>query len=101
MDIALDECGRYCFKKNAVQTDKNRKSHKYLGGLLFLPRHRSGEGGTEKTVAGLVVDDLTSVFCEILSIGVKDWKSTGYRIIFNETIYNILSVDHMNYKRNP
>ena len=59
----------------------------------------SGEGGSEKSVAGLIVDDsdisFTIRFCE----KVKSLDSTKYRVIFKDEIYNIASIDHMNFKK--
>ena len=58
----------------------------------------SAEAGKEETSAGLVVDDskidFTVRWCEAAAAA----NSTGYRIIFNGELYNILGVDHMNYK---
>ena len=44
----------------------------------------SGEGGSEKSVAGLIVDDS---------------DITKHRVLFEGSLYNIISVDHMNYKK--
>ena len=98
MDIALMNV-KILFQKNAVQTDKI--GNHINTGEDYYSCHAtvSGEGGTEKTVAGLVVDDSDISFSVRYCRLVSKIESTGYRIIFNETIYNILSVDHMNYKR--
>ncbi len=59
----------------------------------------SGEGGTEKNVAGLITQDsdisFTVRYCKALS----DIDSTKSRIIFEGDTYNIVSVDHMNFKK--
>ena len=59
----------------------------------------SGEGGTEKSEAGLTVSDSDISFsvryCETVEVITSD----EYRILFRGEIYNILSVDHMNYKK--
>ena len=46
-----------------------------------------------------MVDDSDISFSVIYCRLVSKVDSTGYRIIFNDAIYNILSIDHMNYKR--
>lgn len=59
----------------------------------------SAEGGKEMTDAGMVVDDSTIDFtvrwCR-QSIAIT---STGYRVQFQNELYDILAVDHLNYKR--
>lgn len=59
----------------------------------------SGEGGSEKSVAGLIVDDsdisFTVRYCKALS----DIDITKHRVVFDGSLYNIVSVDHMNYKK--
>lgn len=59
----------------------------------------SGEGGTETQTAGTTVDHadiaFTVRYCKKASVITTD----GYRVLFNGEIYNILSIDHMNYKR--
>lgn len=59
----------------------------------------SVEAGKEETDAGLVVDasklNLTIRWCKkVMAI-----TSTGYRVELNGELYDILTVDHMNYKR--
>ena len=58
----------------------------------------SAEAGKEETAAGLVVDDSKIDFTVRWCEAAAAVNSTGYRIIFNGEIYNILGVDHMNYK---
>lgn len=59
----------------------------------------SAEAGKESTDAGLVVDDskidFTIRYCKKVAI----LTSTGYRIQFGNELYDILAVDHMNFKR--
>lgn len=59
----------------------------------------SGEGGSEKSVAGLIVDDsdisFTIRYCKKLS----NLDVTRYRVFYDGAIYNIVFVDHMNYKK--
>ena len=51
----------------------------------------SGEGGSEKSVAG----GFTVRYCKAL-VGLD---VTKHRVIFEGSLYNIVSIDHMNYKK--
>lgn len=62
----------------------------------------SGEAGkqtSETDVAGTTADhsdiSFTVRWCKKVSV----IDSTGYRILFENEIYDILAVDHMNYKK--
>ena len=59
----------------------------------------SSESPKEETDAGLIVDDskidFTIRFCQKAAAVT----STGYRVLFRDVPYDILGVDHMNYKR--
>lgn len=59
----------------------------------------SAEAGKEQTDTGLIVDDskidFTIRWCEKASA----ITSTGYRVQFNGELYDIVGVNHMNYKR--
>lgn len=59
----------------------------------------SGEGGTETAVAGLTVDDSDLSFTIRYSRKTAAMDVLGYRVLFGSDIYNILAIDHMNYKR--
>lgn len=59
----------------------------------------SAEAGKEQSDAGLIVDDskvdFTIRWCE-KAAGIT---STGFRVSFNGELYDIIAVDHRNYKR--
>lgn len=59
----------------------------------------SNESPTEITAAGTVTDnskiDFTVRWCNILS----EITSDGYRVIFGSVIYDIIGIDHMNFKK--
>lgn len=57
------------------------------------------EGGKEKSEAGQTVDGTIITFTVRYCNQLADIMSTGFRILFRGEIYNILSVDHMNYKK--
>lgn len=58
-----------------------------------------GEGGKEKAEASQTVDGASITFTVRYCNQLVDIMSTGFRILFRGEIYNILSVDHMNYKK--
>ena len=59
----------------------------------------SGEGGSEKSVAGLAVDDSDISFTVRYCKALADLDVTKYRVLFEGSLYNIVSFDHMNYKK--
>lgn len=58
----------------------------------------SAEGGKEMTNAGMVVDDSTVDFTLRWCKKSAAITSTGYRVQFGDELYDILAVDHLNYK---
>ena len=59
----------------------------------------SGENGSEKAEVGQTVEKGTICFTVRYCRVVSDVSSTGYRILFKGVIYNIISLDHLNYKK--
>ena len=59
----------------------------------------SGEGGSEKAVAGLIVDDSDISFSVRWCRKLADLDVTKHRIIFEGITYNLVSIDHMNFKK--
>lgn len=59
----------------------------------------SGENGNEQLEAGQNLDRVNISFAVRWCVALSDIDSTGYRIVFHGDIYNILAVDHMNYKK--
>ena len=59
----------------------------------------SGESSGEDTEYAVTVDntkaDFTIRWCNLLS----DISNTEYRVVFRGQLYDILSVDHMNFKK--
>lgn len=59
----------------------------------------SGENGKEQAIVGETVEttdmNLTVRYCRQTAV----IKSTTHRIIFHGEIYDILAVDHLNYKK--
>ncbi len=86
------------FQKNAVQTDAIGNHRNSWDNYYTCHATVGNEGGREKYVAGTAVEDYDIAFtirwCRIASM----IDATRYRVLFNEELYDIVSVDHMNYK---
>lgn len=98
MEIALLNV-RIMFQKNSVTVDaignhKNGWADEYSCYATV-----SGEGGTEKQTAGTTVDDADLAFTIRYCRQAAQITTDGYQIMFGGEIYNILSIDHMNYKK--
>ena len=98
MEVALLNV-RITFQKNEVVTDaignhKNRWTDYYSCYATV-----SGESGTEKHTAGTTVEDSDLAFTIRWCKKASSIDATGYRVIFNGELYNIVLVDHMNYKK--
>ena len=98
MDIALLNV-KITVEKNEVVVDEigNRRNtwREYYSCFATV----CGEGGREISVAGVIVDDSDISFSIRYCKTASFINNTEYRIVFNGEIYNILSVDHMNYKK--
>ena len=90
------------FQKNAVEVD-GIGSHKNTWADYYSCHATvSGEAGrqtSESEAAGIVADEsdisFTVRWCRKASV----MDSTGYRVAFGGELYNILAIDHMNYKK--
>ena len=98
MDIALMNV-RITIQKNKTVVDAigNHKSQwsDYYSCFATV----SGEGGSEKAVAGLIVDDSDISFTVRYCRALSNVESIKYRISFNDAIYNIVSIDHKNFMK--
>ena len=57
------------------------------------------EGGNEKAAAGLTVVDSDIAFTIRFCTRAAEVTADGFRILFGGEIYNIVVVDHMNYRK--
>lgn len=98
MDIALLNV-KVMFQKSSVAVDaignhKNKWTDYYSCHATV-----SGEGGSEKAVAGLIATDFD------LALTVRYCKATAritsdeFRVLFDGGIYNIAAIDHLNFKK--
>lgn len=98
MDIALLNVS-ITFQKNAVVVDAIGNHKNEWTDFYSCHATVSGEGGKETSAAGTVVDDSDISFTVRFCRKVSELNNTEFRVLFGGEIYNILSVDHMNFKR--
>ena len=98
MDIALLN-RKVTVQKNTVVVDDIGNHISKWDDFYSCYASISGESPNESTSAGTVVDntkaDFTVRWCEAVSEVTPD----GYRVVYNDEIYNILGIDHQNYKK--
>jgi len=87
------------FQKSAVQVDEigNRKNgwQDYFSCFATI----GSENGSEKSEAGQVTDHTGIAFTVRFCKKAAAVCSGQYRILFREELYNIISVDHMNFRK--
>lgn len=98
MDIAaLNE--KVMIQVNAVVADKYGNHKNTWVDYFSCHATISGEDGKEQAVVGETVEatdmNVTVRYCSKTSAV----RSTTHRILFRDEIYNILAVDHLNFKR--
>lgn len=59
----------------------------------------SGENGNESANAGQTTDHSDMAVTVRWCRKASEITMTGFRVLFHEEIYDIVSVDHMNYKK--
>lgn len=103
MDIALLN-QRVTFQKGCVVFDKigNRKNawkDYYVCHATVSGSSGGGQGGTQADVAGQTVDNTDLSFSVRYCKKAADITVTGYRLLFAGDVYDIVSIDSMNYKK--
>lgn len=100
MDVAALR-SRVTFQKNETVTDKYGNHKNTWTDYYTCFATIGGEGlasSKEEQVAGVTVEDfsmtVTVRYCEMAAA----ITSTGYRVMFEDEIYNIVNIDHLNYK---
>ena len=90
---------RITFQKNAVTMDAI--GNRVNGWQDHYTCHATvgGEGSSETVAAETTVENADISFTVRFCKAVGTVTTTGFRILFRDEIYDILSVDHMNYKR--
>ena len=101
MEVSLLDV-RITFQKNGVAVDGIGNHKNTWADYYSCHATVSGEAGrqtSESETAGIVADEsdisFTVRWCRKASV----MDSTGYRVVFGGELYNILAIDHMNYKK--
>jgi SPP1 family predicted phage head-tail adaptor len=102
MDIALLNT-RITIQKATVTADAigNRKNGwvDYHSCAATVSGEAASSAGRETNAVGTTVDHSDIAFTVRWCNAVSQVESVGYRILFNGGIYNIVSVDHMSFKK--
>ena len=98
MDIAaLNE--RVMIQVNTVVTDKYGNHKNTWEDFFSCYATISGENGKEQAIVGEIVEatdmNVTVRYCN----QTASVRSTTHRILFRNEIYDIVAVDHLNYKK--
>ena len=98
MEIALLNV-KVTFQKNSVAADDIGNRKNVWEDYYICHATVSGEGGQEKAAAGLTVAESDIAFTVRFCKQAAEVTADGFRILFHGEIYNIVAVDHMNYKK--
>ena len=98
MEIALLNV-KVTFQKNSVLADDIGNRKNVWEDYYTCHATVSGEGGQEKAAAGLTVVDSDIAFTIRFCKQAAEVTADGFRILFGGETYNIVSVDHMNYRK--
>ena len=99
MDIAAMNV-RVTFQKNETVTDRYGNHKNTWTDYFTCAATIGGETGQEQAVVGETVENTDMNVTVRYSSETAAVTSTGYRIVFNGELYDILAVDHLNYKKN-
>lgn len=101
MDVALLN-ERVIFQKNEAVADDVGNRRNVWKDYYACSATIGGEGlasSKEVQEAGMTVEDMSMTVTVRYCRKAVDIMSTGYRILFRGEIYDIVNVDHMNFKR--
>ena len=87
------------FQKNTVKVDIIGNHKNDWEDYYTCHATVSGESGSERHTAGTTVEDTDLAFTVRWCRKASAINATGYRILFHGELYNIVAVDHMNYKK--
>ena len=98
MEIALLNA-KVTFQKNSVAADDIGNRRNVWEDYYTCHATVSGEGGQEKAAAGLTAAESDIAFTVRFCKRAAEVTADGFRILFGGEIYNIVAVDHMNYRK--
>lgn len=94
---ALNE--KIIFQRNEIVTDNIGNHTNVWREYYSCFSTISGESGTEKNAEGTILDDVDIGFTVRWCEQISRVNSLEFRIIFHDEIYNIILVDHLNFKK--
>ncbi len=97
MDIANLNV-KVIFQKNEVVSDAIGNRKNIWNDYYSCHATVGNEGGREKYVAGTAVEDYDIAFTIRWCRRASMIDAIRYRVLFNDELYDIVSVDHMNYR---
>lgn len=98
MEVALMNV-RITFQKNEVIKDSIGNHKNEWSDYYSCYATVSGESGSESSVAANTKYDSDLAFTVRYCKKLADADPTKMRVIFNDELYNITFIDHMNYKK--
>lgn len=98
MDITLLNV-RITVQKNEVVTDSIGNHKNVWSDWYSCYATISGETPNEDTDAGMIVDNSKMDFTIRWCRNAAEITADKYRVTYNGSIYNILGIDHMNFKK--
>ena len=98
MEIALLNV-KVTFQNNSVVSDAIGNRKNVWEDYYSCHATVSGEGGQEKAAAGLTAAESDIAFTVRFCKRAAEVTADGFRILFGGEIYNIVAVDHMNYRK--
>ena len=98
MDVALLN-RKITVQKNTVGTDAIGNRTNEWADFYSCYAAISGESPNESTSAGTVVDNTKADFTVRWCKAVSEITADGFRICYENEIYNILGIDHQSFKK--
>lgn len=98
MDIALLNV-KVVFQKSTVVVDAIGNHKNEWADWYSCHATVSSESPNEDTAAGMVVDNSKMDFTVRWCRNVSEITADKYRVVYDGDIYNILGIDHMNFKK--
>lgn len=98
MDIALLNV-KVVFQKSTVVVDAIGNHKNEWTDWYSCHATVSSESPNEDTAAGMVVDNSKMDFTVRWCRNVSEITADKYRVVYDGDIYNILGIDHMNFKK--
>jgi SPP1 family predicted phage head-tail adaptor len=90
---------RILIQKNSLIEDDIRNQTLTFEDFFSCAATLGNESGSEKDMAGQTVEEDRVAFTVRYCPETAVITSSEYRVVWNEELYNITSVDHMNLKR--